>query len=80
MQADFCKLNGELKALHEEALEKCGARLPARFRWPSTKRAEGEERLPILDAYLKDLFESEEMAASKALGSFLELPPLDRED
>ena len=70
----FCSLHSALHARHGVALKASGATLPNKFRWPSSKRAEGEERRPMLDAYLKALVRSSELEASEPVRRFLEIP------
>ena len=69
--ADFRTLHSELLCMHGASIRETRACLPNNFRWPSSKRAEGEERRPMLDAYLKILVSSSELETSKPLRDFL---------
>jgi len=69
--SQFTELHHELSARCSIALHDCGARLPSKFRFPSSMEAEGAERMPLLDRYLKQLASSDELRQSEQLRHFL---------
>ena len=52
-------------------MQRGGGRLPSKIRLPSTLEVEGAERLPALNAYLKNLVASGELRRSEQLVYFL---------
>ena len=69
--SQFAELHDELTARYAAELLRCGARLPSKFRLPSSLAVEGDERAPALDAYLHALLTSSTIRESEQLMYFV---------
>ena len=69
--SQFIELVDELTTQHASALERSGALLPPRVRFPSSLQAEGRERLPALQLFLSRLMEDQVLRRCEPLLYFL---------
>ena len=69
--SQFAELDHELHTRHAEALSVARARMPSKFRLPSSLHDEGEERRPKLEAYLQRLLGCESLRHAEQLVYFL---------
>ena len=69
--SQFAQLHQALLAQHEAALQRSGAVLPNKLRWPSSLEVEGAERLPQLQEFLSSIVLEPSILSSEALTYFV---------
>ena len=69
--SQFVELHVELKKRHGVEMQRCGATMPSKLRFPSPLHVEGSQRMGPLDAYLSQLMSSAVISRSQELFYFV---------
>ena len=69
--SQFVELEQELKERHGPHVHRCRAQLPSKFRLPSNMQAEGDDRMPQLNAYLAQVMGCKDLRRSEPLIYFI---------